>query len=257
MEDTQALAVAEHNTGLTVSEGVGLEDVYVRPSNIILVQRTNTMPDAVVGKLFDVRNEANLDSIQVVPLQIRQKRVLFPEDGTLGAKPICRSDNGIVPSPFAEFPQHETCKGCPKGSWDDYDAKTGKGKPPCKIKYEWLFILRDSGLPRRFTVGGTSINPTKELRERLREDQIMSRAKGEIVNIFDYTFTISPFFVQGAKGSYYVVKYSNLKRVQTPGEFGPLYEQYVVSARARKEQEEADAAEQAVEAAIPVEAVQV
>ncbi len=252
-EQNTALATVRPETAaLMAAGGLGLEDTFIRPTNIELIQRTTRRQNVRAGKLFDVLIEAELDELQVVPLAIKRGRALFPDDGGLGAKPICRSDDGVAPSQFAQFPQADLCRNCPKGSWDNYDFKTGKGKPTCKEKWQMLCVLRDSGLPRKIQIGGMSIKPTKNLLEQIKQDILIGKAKGEPMrNLFDYTFRVVPTFVEGKLGSFYVLSYKDVKRIQNPGEFGPVFEQYVLSARAKQaEAEEAKQVSEAVDEAV-------
>jgi hypothetical protein len=241
---------------LMAGGGIGFEDTFIKPTFIELGQRTSMKhKDAQPGKLFDVLTGENKDSIQVVPLALRRGRVLFPEGGDLGAQPICRSADGIVPSPFAQYPQNRTCKECPKASWDDYDRKTGKGKPACKESWQLLVVMRDTGLPRKLKVTGMSIAPMKQLMEHLKQNAVESKMKGEgNRNIFDYTFTVGTQFVESKQGNYYTLKFSEVKRIVNVGEFGPLFVQYVQSQKAQQaETEDAQSAvEEAVEAEVQV-----
>jgi hypothetical protein len=240
---------------LLASGGIGFEDVFIKPTFIELAQKTSMKhKDAQPGKLYDVLTGENKDSIQVVPLALRRGRVLFPEGGNLGAQPLCRSSDGLVPSPFVQFPQHHNCKECPKGSWDNYDRKTGKGKPECKEAYQMLVVIRDTGLPRKVKIGGSSIAPVKQLMEHLKQNAIESKMKGEgNRNIFDYTFTISSQYIESPKGNFYTLKFSDVKRISNIGEFGQLFVQYVQSQKAK--QAEAEDAQSAVEQAVEAEVV--
>jgi len=252
---TALVTVNDTPTDLATMSGLGLEDVKLKPTTVELVQRSTKRQDAQPGKLFDTLTETNYDSLQVVPLLIRNTRVLFPEDGGLGADPLCRSNDGIVPSANVQFKMADYCNKCPKSSWSSYDRKTGKGKPPCQAKKELLMILKDGCVPRRMSFGRTSLKPFETLLSRIKEDLQKAISKGEKgVNLFDYTFTISTTFVEGKYGSYYIAKFSDVKRVATNSEFGPYYVEYVQQARAKEDPdviEADDAIEVAVEEAAP------
>jgi hypothetical protein len=225
---------------LVVDGGLGFEDTYIRPTNVILVQNTTKNLDAVRGKLFDELTSTNLDSIGVVPLKIFRGRALFPSGVFVtGQAPLCRSNDGVAPSKDVEFPQSDLCARCPKGSWDDYDRKTRKGAPTCKEKWRMLFIMKETGLPRWISIGGESLKPFRVVLEQLKQDAVMEKAKGgPSRNLFDYTFTITSAGVSNDRGMYYVAKFTDVKRLQDSSEYGPLYQQYVVSERARREASE-------------------
>src|SRR5690242_4094759 len=99
MSETTAIVQPESAVSLATS-GLGFDDMYVKPTMVELVQRTTRRADATPGKLYDVLTQTTLDSLRVVPLKIARGRVMFPEGGELGAQPICRSNDGVTPSPF-------------------------------------------------------------------------------------------------------------------------------------------------------------
>jgi hypothetical protein len=247
--------VKPETAALMAAGGLGLEETFIKPTYIELIQKSSRREDVRPGTFFDVLTSTEFTELQVVALGIKRGRVYFPEGGELSAKPICRSDDGIKPSPFAQIQQSVLCGTCGKASWDDYDKKTGHGKPSCQDAWQMLFVLRDTGLPRRINIKTYSLKATKLLLEQMKQDIIMAKAKGEGVrNIFDYTFNITSQKVDGPKGVFYILKYTNVKRLSEIGEFGPLFEQYVLSARARQAEREVDEAlEAAVEAEAPVE----
>jgi hypothetical protein len=222
------------------TESLGLDGFSLKPALMKLVQRTTTDDGAAPGKLFDTLSKANTDSIQVVPLSIRMGRVLFPPGGELGAEPICRSDDGEVPSPNALSPQSPTCATCDSGPklWKNYKS-TGK-KPDCNEKFRMLFVTRDSGLPYYINISGKSISNLKSLKDAIYRDVVSARMKGQTLSLFDYTFEMKPVFVQGKKGSYYVLTFVNLQRVANPGEFGAAFEEFVSRQRALDSAEATD-----------------
>lgn len=221
----QLVTIDPASTALAVSEG--LEGFTLKPAILKLVQNTTTDEGAVKGKLFDTLSKANFDRMQVVPLSIKLTRVLFPPNGELGSEPLCRSNDGIVPSPDAQVPQCEKCANCDSGpkAWASFRS-TGK-KPDCQEKFRMLLVERESGLPYFLTIGGKSITQLKKLKDAIYRDVLSSKMKGEIRSIYDYSFEINPVLMQGKRGNYYELSFINLKKIATPGEFGPLYTMFV------------------------------
>lgn len=209
----------------------GFEDVRLKPTNIELVQRTSRVEGAIPGKLRDVLTGAHFDTIEAVPLRIFKGRVMFPPGGDLNAEPICRSNDGVVPSKFAKFPQAANCKACPKGQW------VNGQKPACSEKWRVLLINRETGLPRYLTVGGMSLKPLKLLTEQIKQDIEMAKYKGQIRLPYGYAFTIGSQFVQGQKGSYYILKFTDVKYMSNPDEFGPLFKEYVMRSNQQIEEQ--------------------
>lgn len=237
---------------LTVA-GEGLEDFYLKPAQLKLVQNTTTDEGAVKGKLFDTLSKSNYESMQVVPLAIRMGRVLFPPGGELGAEPLCRSNDGVVPAPDAQAPQSPKCATCDFGpkNWANYRT-TGK-KPDCQEKAKMLFIDRESGLPYWITIGGKSISQLKALKAAIFREAIKLKNKGEPVGIYDFTFLMKPIMVQGRKGSYYELVFTELRRIQNVGEFGPMYETYVKRVQAEQPEVADEAVDQEFDSATNVE----
>lgn len=259
MSQEQALAVRQETAGGLVPVGLGFDDGYIKPTYIELIQRTSKRPDVKPGKLYDVLRQMELDAVQVVPLALRPGRVLFPDDGQLGAEPLCRSNDGIRPSPFAQFPQAEACADCPKSSWANYNRKTKQGKPPCKEKWQMLFIVRDWGLPRKISIGGMSLTPFKNLREQLKQDAVIARMNGQTRNLFDYTFKLSTQFVDGNKGAYFTLKFTDVKLIaeEDREQFGKLYQLYVMSQQARAAQAAEEESTEPVGEVVDAEVVEV
>jgi hypothetical protein len=228
MSENTELVHINPNTALAPSGGLGLEGFQLKPTVIKLVQRTTNIEGAQPGKLLDPLANNHFDTLQAVPLSFRVGRVYFPPSGELGAEPICRSDDGIVPAPNAVSPQAAKCANCDHGDkmWKSF--RQTKKKPDCQESHTMLFIARDTGLPYFITVRGASVSQLKKLKEAIYRDFLIQKGKGEPRNLYDYTFEIKPVFIQGGKGSYYVLSFSNLKRILTPGEFGPLYEEFVL-----------------------------
>lgn len=251
------------------------DDQYIKPTFVILNQKMTQQEGAVFGKFYDQKTNENLDSIEIVPLNIRKKRVLYAKGGGFGATPICRSDDGVVPSKYAQFPQSPTCKGCPKFQWD------GKTPPECDEGKELLFIVRDTGVPRKINFSKTSLKVANQLTDALFEactvakkkhqrevaeliaegatpEQAERNALNKMQAICDFKVTIKPEVVPGAKGTYSTVTYGKLERLRTLGEFYQEYQTYVASPKAQRAQEAEDAqVDKAVDGVIEGEAVEV
>lgn len=216
----------------------GLEDVRIKPTNLILVQNGTREPQgARPGQILDVLTGQAYDQLEVVPLRRSIQRVMFPPgELDLDAKPICRSSDGVVPSPFAEHPQALRCATCQYSQWKKVNGVSVK--PRCSEKYRLLVIKKDEGVPRYLSVGGMGIAPLKLRLEAIKQDVEISRRKGTKLDLFDYFFTLTSDEIKGKTGRFYVLRFDNLQRVKNPSEFGPLFEEYVVRARHQEDEEE-------------------
>lgn len=222
---TQLATISEEQQALLQSGGLGLPDMQLKPAEMVLVQRTSRTEGATPGRLRDNLTGTEYSEIRVVPLMVRSGRVLFPPGSDLDAKPLCRSNDGIGPVTTDEnlVPQAPNCATC------DFGNKAwAKGKrPDCRETRRFLFIEKETQLPYVMTIKGTSLKAFKDLLSGIARYMAAARAKGETLNLFDFSFTIKSRFEQNSKGSYYVLQFPDLKRVATPGEFGPLYFQFV------------------------------
>jgi hypothetical protein len=223
----------------------GLDDIRVRPTNLILVQNTTRdQKGARPGQILDVLTGQAYDSVTVVPLRVIKNRVLFPPDADLDAEPLCRSSDGLVPSPFVKAPQATSCRTCPKAQW------VGGQKPPCGEKLKLLVILKETGMPRYMQFGGKSISTCKEALEALKQDikgkEYLSRGQTKL-ELFDYFFTVSGEKVTSRQGSYYVARFTDFGQVKNAGEFGRFYEEYAVRVKHDDDEQAVVAKDQAVD----------
>ena len=230
-----------------VVDETGLDDVArLKPSNIILVQNTTRdTKTARPGQLLDTLTEEVYDALTVVPLKIMRQRVLFPPgELDLDAEPVCRSNDGTSPSQFAKAPQSRSCKTCPHSQW------IGGKKPPCAEKLKLLMVTKDAGLPRLFNVGGKSITTLRTVLQRIQEAIRMQQAKGgDPLHLYDFFFTIKSEKVTG-KFSYYVARFDEVKRVATVGDFGPLFEEFVIRRKYQDAEDNVVQAEAQADAAV-------
>lgn len=224
------LAVSGNTQTALSAGGLGFDDGETLPSYIELVQRTSQVDGAIPGKFRDKESNQHFDSLELIPLQFSTSRVLFPPGGDLNQEPLCRSNDGIVPALKVLQPQASSCSNCSQSSWDGYVKGSGVGIPQCKEKMRLLFIDRETNLPYYLTVGGRSIQPMKSFYRTLKKYHTIAKAKGEVVNIFDFATTIRPLAIKGPKGSYFVATFDPPKRVKESdlGKFGPLYTQLVL-----------------------------
>ncbi|MBI5486470.1 MAG: hypothetical protein HY905_03980 [Deltaproteobacteria bacterium] len=113
---------------------------------------------------------SNLDGserseLRVAPLRVQRGRVLWSAE--IGTDPICRSTNGLDPSPLIERPVSETCcvivgrrlqPACPKAVWPRH------GRPECRDTY--LLVALDLSTETPFAMGfhGAAIRTIKIIR---------------------------------------------------------------------------------------------
>ncbi len=219
--------------------------VRLKPANIILVQNTTRDPKtARPGQLLDLLTEEVYDSITIVPLKVMKQRVMFPPGSDLDADSVCNSNDGIVPSMYANVPQSATCASCPHSQWIN-----GK-KSACADKLKLLYVIKDKGIPRTTTFGGNSITALRSVLQRIKEVIRVSKANGgEPLHLYDFFFTL-----KGVRGPgtyvYYVARFENVKRLANIGEFGPVFEEFVIQRKYQQAEEDAVVSEAQADQAV-------
>ena len=246
---TNELAVQQYGSAVALPPQVqdmsGLSDVAkLKPTNLTLIQpMTFDAQGGRPGQILDELTGRVYDTVTVVPLKVAKQRVLFPPgDYVAGVKPLCRSNDSILPSTFIEFPQHKTCKGCPMSVW-------AGGKPsPCKQKLKLLVVMKDNGLPRWLQFGGKSYSPAQSLMDNIAQDiHIKSKLTPPMyLKLHDYCFDLS----LEKSGTNYVARFKKIQQIANPGEFGPLFQQFVIDAYNTGEDDEQVAATAVTEQAV-------
>ncbi len=205
--------------------------VKLKPSNMDLIQLTSRISGSIPGKFRDYITQEHFDAITVVPLHITTGRVMFPPDkDDFTLKPLCRSNDGIVPSQYVETPQASSCGSCRYSKWGKVNGKSIR--PDCSETYTMFVIVKESELPRRVKFKGTGIKPLKEFMERIETDRMRLKAKeGRKPNLFEYVFTLSSQEIIGKSGKYFIPMFTGVGRVSDPNAYGPFYEQYILQAQ--------------------------
>lgn len=209
----------------------GLDDIApLRPSFLQFLQpSTNDLHGGEPGQFYDEATGDLYDSLVVVPLKVTQNRVMYPPgaDVRAGVKPLCRSDDGQVPSRYIETPQSRSCQTCQFSQWKD-------DKPSaCKSNIKMLVLLKDREAPRFVVASGTSVSPLRTLLRRINEDLKAQNMKGNPVRLYDYFFTVA----SERKRNYFLMTFAGVSRVKELGEFSGSFEQFVRTASAPQQEE--------------------
>lgn len=215
----------------------GLSDVVrIKPSNITLIQPMTQNPrNARLGQYLDELTGEVHDTLTVVPLRVSRNRVLFPQGNSFGGDPICRSTDGVYPSPFAQSPQAQSCAVCPQSEW------VNNKKPPCKDTLNLLVIVKETGLPRYLNFSGMSVKVLRDALEGIQQSiKVREKTSGVKGNLYDYYFTLSIDVVR-KQTVYAMHRIENITAVKETSEFGPLFKEYVLDRLHDPEEREAEA----------------
>lgn len=225
----------------------GLGDVRSKPGNIVLIQPTTRESyGGRPGQFIDTFDNSIHDAIDVVGLRHSVGRVYFPEGGDLNAEPLCRSNDGKVPSPFIMHPMASKCGDwangrfvatCPKAMWIG-------GKPSaCRDTRRLVVAMKETGMPAFLNVRSTSIKPYEMALNSIKKDIALNFQKNGLkLFLYDYTFTIkSQKAPPNSKGVFYILSFESIKRVPEPGQYFSLYNQTVVQYKSLLEEEQQSA----------------
>ncbi len=140
----------------------------------------------------------------------RRGRVYF-EDGE-DVLPVCKSHDGLNPSPLIERPRHDTCghwngngwfvPECPLAAWRFFDGR--RCAPLCQETWSLLGVLEEDGMPFWISLKGGSLRPAQQFLSMCHE--VMRAGKHELL---DCGITLSSRLVQGRSFEYYVVRLSD------------------------------------------------
>lgn len=232
MTETQELVVLPSNTQVATyvntNDESGLADIRLKPTELVLVQNTTQNPmGASPGEFLDAAFGESFKELTVVPLKYWSQKVLFPPGSfQKGVQPICKSNDGKVPSPYVETPQSSSCLSCPKNIWKKIGGKSIR--PDCGDKLRFLLITKETELPKMMTVTGKSITAANIALQAIKQyQQIAFKKEGVLPNLHDFFFTLKSDRVSSSYGVSYVVRFDSIKRVANLSQFGPIFEEYV------------------------------
>lgn len=152
---------------------------------------------------LDAGEEADyhfVETLRALPIgRVRFSRGYFPDFDSGEKDPLCRSDNGIFPSPRIEGPYSVQCarwkegkgkKGvfypeavCPESQWVNGD------KPACTLIEDWAFFDLDLKIPFILSLKSTALGAFNQLSRRFNVLEVNAMRKG--FEVEDYFIRIS------------------------------------------------------------------
>jgi hypothetical protein len=169
------------------------------------------------GHFFDTKTGTNLKELTVVMAALPQdNRVLLPP-GELGGKPICKSRDAIVPVVNDDrlTPMSPTCAKCDHASWAKWHkTKRHEDKPKCRQQVEFIFVERETLLPFRMNVHGTSLKPFREKMEGVARLAKVLMAQGRKPEPYWFSMKLSLQERSGAKGIWNELVISNIVKLE-------------------------------------------
>ena len=211
------MSTQEHNTGLATIDqtqnplsylGV-TEGEALKPVRLSLTQPISASPEdgIIAGRWRDEQSNSQFTDLNIVVLEIRSGRVAF-ESQELGSKPLCRSNDGIMPVISDDMQRQDFGKGCAKCPLSQWKKTAGRNiKPQCQDAISILAAQLETGFTYRINGKGMSVATFRDLRDTIRKFYLATKAKGRAILPTQLVFRLSSVKVQGAKGTYYLPKF--------------------------------------------------
>lgn len=207
----------------------------LKPTNLILVQKNNADAEAGVipGRFLDPQSNMQFPSLDVAVIQIQNGQVLYPPgEDNFGAKPLCRSSDGIMPVINDQLIRQDGgrgCKACPKNQWKRIGGKLIR--PECAATVKLLAVEIDTEFIYRVNFKRTAVPVLNEFREGLRKVVTLAQKKGAAVMPYGLIYTMSSVKVSKNGLTWYVPKFTAKGMVQDPEQvqrFGDLFKHFVL-----------------------------
>jgi hypothetical protein len=199
--------------------GVG-EGEALKPVRLSLVQPINASAEegTIAGRWRDEQSNFQFEDLNLVVLEMRPGRVMF-ESEELGSKPLCRSENGVMPVISDDLQRQDYNKGCAKCPMSQWKKIAGRNiKPPCKETSTMLAAQLETGFTYRLNGKGVSVPVFKDLKETIRKFYLATKAKGRAILPTQLFFKLSAVKVQGKKGTYFIPKFGAPTMIEDPAQ---------------------------------------
>lgn len=222
----------------------GEDSEAVRPRYIqIKNPKSVTLEDFKNGYFVDKEIDRQWPEIEIVILALYlSRRRKTPYQAGVKSTLLCRSINRVVPvKDDPRFkPLAESCDICPHGrlAWANYDKETKSGKPdnPCDSDVELLFIIKTNpNQPYIYQAQNNAKVPMEALNSKLRNRALDVKAEtGRMPFIYEYVVKLK---TERNKSGNYIPLVAGIRELtaEEAKEFGPVYQQFVVTRNAQFE----------------------
>ena len=197
--------------------GVG-DGEPLKPVRLSLTQPINADADAgtIAGRWLDNQSNFQYTDLNLVVLEVKEGRVMF-ESQELGSKPLCKSDNGIMPKISDDLQRQDFGKGCAKCPMSQWKKVGGRSiKPQCQNTSTVLGAQLETGFTYRINAKGQATKAFLDAKETIRKFYLASKAKGKAILPTEIFFKLSSIKVVGGKGTYYVAKFGPPVQITDP-----------------------------------------
>jgi hypothetical protein len=195
-------------------EPVYEDDVLV--PRYVVVQPTSK--EGTPGTFRSNLDGSERSELRLAPLRIQRGRILWSAE--IGTDPICRSSDGLYPSPLIDHPMSETCcivagrrlrPVCPKAEWPR------QGRPECRDTFLLVALDLASGTPFAMGFHGSAIRTIKIVRTLAWQRRVALHDLECVVKLRRET---------SAKGNYFVPIVTSVQPATPPGKYRAWSERF-------------------------------
>jgi hypothetical protein len=231
------LALTTTHDDVMLSMGFA-EGESIKPVNLTLTQpiAASAEDGTIAGRFCDSQSNMQFENLDVVILKITKGRVLFPPGGyQAGAKPVCRSNDGIMPVVDDQLIRQDDGKGCakcPQSAWKVIAGR--KIRPACNDTRVILLAELTTGFTYRYNIKGTAVRPVDDLRETINKYYLRTKAAGKPIFPYQMAFKLSSLRIDGTSGKYYIPKFGppSVINPDQAADMLELYKNLVINKRA-------------------------
>lgn len=187
------------------------QDEPIRPSTINLVQPIEADDESglIAGRFRDAQSNMQFPAMDLAVIQIAPGRVCYPPDSERGAKPLCRSRDGIMPVINDNLIRQDDGRGCalcPKSQWKKIAGKSIK--PQCREVMNLLLVDIETEFIYRYNVKGTSLAPVKDLQQMIAKSVRYAAVKGVAIPYWGLVYRMGSLRIKNTKGTFYNPKFT-------------------------------------------------
>jgi hypothetical protein len=119
------------NTDLTGHSGAGFPVISIKGKHFAIVKEGERF---IIPNPKDPESPATAVEMVIIKANKGTSKIWYAKgyvEGSEGVKPDCFSNDGNMPDPSVEVPQHKTCAACPKNVWGSKVSEAGKKIKAC------------------------------------------------------------------------------------------------------------------------------
>jgi hypothetical protein len=194
----------------------------LKPSNINLLQPIETADEEglIAGRFRDAQSNMQFETMNLAVLKIQPARVCYPPGSDRGSKPLCRSNDGVLPVINEDLIRQDGgrgCAACPMSAWKKIQGRSIK--PPCREVINFLFVGIETEFVYRLNVKGTSLAALKDLRQTLVKSVGYAKSKGVLIPYYGIIMQMGATKIKNNLGTFFNPKFTPVGNLLDPNKY--------------------------------------